>query len=593
MQSNHSQIFISLTLLTFVGFSGWIIANDFSIYVPSSDVVFGSGTEQCDDGNNLDGDGCSSACQNENLCDGSFPDGELDNGEECDDGNGLNTDACDNYCRITICGDRIIQSPNGRGQAEVCDDGNSAVGDGCNSVCTLEIADECGNWVTDGTEDCDDGKRCNNNGDPCYSNADCYGSGTCGTYAGDGCGGSGGTPPEVCDNSTDDDCDGDTDCDDSDCTSHPSCFVGAPASCDYCTACENSYAETWTMTFDASGVTGSCGSADCSNYTGTFYLRMHDQASYSNCNCDGGFCWSDAAMNNDDCNNNGNKWTLTPNVVTDRWELVTGGTSELVTYYKAGGLWDCDGTNILTLDNSNIDPMCSGWPSSVTLTPSASNVTCQSGKTCGNSSVEYDTNTSTYEECDDGNTTSNDGCSNACLLEWWYLPGSEVCDNGTDDDSDSLIDCEDPGCPYGHKCGANGLRCASGSCACPGGTTESNCTDTNDNDCDGSTDCADSDCSADPACGGGGGTPEDCDAAGDEDGDGDENCADSDCPNGTTCAANGMQCASGSCTCPGGSTETACDDLSDNDCDGSTDCSDADCSADPACGGGGGTPEDC
>ncbi|MBT3835254.1 DUF4215 domain-containing protein, partial [Candidatus Peribacteria bacterium] len=170
MQSNHSQIFISLTLLTFVGFAGWIVANDFSIYVPSSDVVFGSGTEQCDDGTNLDGDGCSRTCQNENLCDGSFPDGALNGGEECDDGNGLNTDACDNYCRITICGDRIVQSPNGRGQAEACDDGNREVGDGCNSVCVLEIADECGNWVTDGTEDCDDGSRCSNTGDPCYSN---------------------------------------------------------------------------------------------------------------------------------------------------------------------------------------------------------------------------------------------------------------------------------------------------------------------------------------------------------------------------------------------------------------------------------------
>jgi hypothetical protein len=42
-------------------------------------------------------------------------------------------------------------------------------------------------------------------------------------------------------------------------------------------------------------------------------------------------------------------------------------------------------------------------------------------------------------------------------------------------------------------------------CTCPGDcgaapTTESSCTDTTDNDCDGQTDCADPDCSGNAAC---------------------------------------------------------------------------------------------
>ncbi len=74
----------------------------------------------------------------------------------------------------------------------------------------------------------------------------------------------------------------------------------------------------------------------------------------------------------------------------------------------------------------------------------------------------------------------------------------------------------------------------------PAGCTPSTevCDDGADNDCDGATDCDDSDCSADPAC---------------------------------------------SCT----PSAEVCDDGADNDCDGDVDCADADCTGDPACDGGG------
>ena len=48
--------------------------------------------EQCDDGNNTDGDGCSSTCQA--VC----GDGKKVGSEECDDGNNVDTDACSNSC---------------------------------------------------------------------------------------------------------------------------------------------------------------------------------------------------------------------------------------------------------------------------------------------------------------------------------------------------------------------------------------------------------------------------------------------------------------------------------------------------------------
>ena len=67
--------------------------------------------EECDDGNNVDGDGCSSNCKFENLC----GNGVLDPGEYCDYGpllNGKPGTGCDSkcqktsYCPLTTCDPR-------------------------------------------------------------------------------------------------------------------------------------------------------------------------------------------------------------------------------------------------------------------------------------------------------------------------------------------------------------------------------------------------------------------------------------------------------------------------------------------------------
>ncbi len=50
--------------------------------------------EACDDGNNIDGDGCSANCTVEAFC----GDGTLDPGEQCDDGNTVNGDGCSALC---------------------------------------------------------------------------------------------------------------------------------------------------------------------------------------------------------------------------------------------------------------------------------------------------------------------------------------------------------------------------------------------------------------------------------------------------------------------------------------------------------------
>jgi len=160
----------------------------------------GSGTEQCDDGNTENDDGCSSTCLDEDLCVGGTPDGEVEGDEECDDNNLIDTDTCDSNCRITVCGDGTIQNPNGQSVAEECDDGNTVPGDGCSVACQTE-SDDCGDGNVDVGEDCDDGKRCDNTGDPCQDDLDCSG-GSCVGRSGDGCTTPGGGGGGSCGNGT-------------------------------------------------------------------------------------------------------------------------------------------------------------------------------------------------------------------------------------------------------------------------------------------------------------------------------------------------------------------------------------------------------
>jgi len=110
--------------------------------------------EMCDDGNLIDGDGCSSTCQSEPKC----GDGVLDPGEACDDGNNMDGDGCSAACTIeAFCGDGNLDP------GEECDDGNRMDGDGCDSNCKVEPY--CGDGKLDPGEECDDGN--NVNGDGC------------------------------------------------------------------------------------------------------------------------------------------------------------------------------------------------------------------------------------------------------------------------------------------------------------------------------------------------------------------------------------------------------------------------------------------
>ncbi len=110
-----------------------------------------SGAEACDDGNNYDGDGCDSNCT-ETGC----GNGRVTRGEQCDDGNLVDGDACSSICTLPICGDGHVDP------GEECDDANDVDGDGCERDCRRSPV--CGDGVVGVTEECDDGNTAGGDG---------------------------------------------------------------------------------------------------------------------------------------------------------------------------------------------------------------------------------------------------------------------------------------------------------------------------------------------------------------------------------------------------------------------------------------------
>ena len=146
-------------------------------------------SELCDDGNTVNGDGCSRLCQIEASwscptegmpCEylGVCGNGVLTSNKACDDGNTADGDGCSGDCKTvetgyicrvpgkpctTRCGDGLVKG------IETCDDGNTAAGDGCSATCKIESGYQCtgapsactptvcGNKIVETGESCDDG----------------------------------------------------------------------------------------------------------------------------------------------------------------------------------------------------------------------------------------------------------------------------------------------------------------------------------------------------------------------------------------------------------------------------------------------------
>ena len=182
-------------------------------------------SEQCDDGNTTNGDGCSRICQIEANWDcptqgqpctylGTCGNGVLTSNKACDDGNTKSGDGCSGDCKTVetgyicrkpgnpctpLCGDARITG------VEECDDGNADSGDGCSPICRIEPGwtctkttpstcthSECGNGKVETGETCDDGNTVPFDGcsPSCQKDPTCGTSssavGECKTVCGDG-----------------------------------------------------------------------------------------------------------------------------------------------------------------------------------------------------------------------------------------------------------------------------------------------------------------------------------------------------------------------------------------------------------------------
>jgi len=147
-------------------------------------VVNPAAGEQCEDGNEVDGDGCDSNCTL-TAC----GNGIVTVGEQCD-GAGA-TETCDADCTVRVCGDGTRNTAAG----EECDRGDAIDGDGCDSNCTRtacgngivttgEVCDDAGAsatcdpdctlpWCGDGTHNAAAGEECDDGGDSAACDMDC------------------------------------------------------------------------------------------------------------------------------------------------------------------------------------------------------------------------------------------------------------------------------------------------------------------------------------------------------------------------------------------------------------------------------------
>ena len=94
--------------------------------------------EQCDDGNQIEGDGCDSNC----LLSGCG-NNRKESSEACDDGDNTNGNGCTAQCILEFCGDGVVNNVIDFSDTEQCDDGGTIPADGCDATCQVEDAFVC------------------------------------------------------------------------------------------------------------------------------------------------------------------------------------------------------------------------------------------------------------------------------------------------------------------------------------------------------------------------------------------------------------------------------------------------------------------
>ncbi len=423
------------------------------------------GSEGCDDGNTVSGDGCSSACMVEAglrllrgaigvRCNGKIAavcgNGIVELNETCDDGNTMSGDGCSSTCQIeagyscptpgsackvgkAYCGDGILQTGG-----EQCDDGNTKPGDCCNGTCQLEPNCKCvtpvpaltpphqvcsstiicGDGVVEPGEACDDGN----------------------TMSGDGCS--------------------------ADCDTVESGFTCPPkgGACTQAAAytCGNGIVEPGEQCDDGNMASGDGCSADCKVEPG-YVCPAAGMACASIAFCGDGKvdytrgeqCDDGNMVSGDGCSPtcqsrpDGSAATRRPRLSAPTRSCAATRSSRVTKHVTTETPWPETGARRRARSRRGGSARWSG--------PRASPfVVMKSSRGRG--------------PCDDGNTTSGDGCSSTCQLEPGYVcttpaaaciptvcgdgvvQGSEQCDNGTANNTGEYGQCN-PDCTLPVTCG--------------------------------------------------------------------------------------------------------------------------------------------
>ena len=384
------SIMKDMTLIAAPGVFGQAVSSG-AVYVKHSaycqDGLVHS-VEDCDDGNNVTGDGCSASCQLEHgwgchgdsstcfVCGNSV----VELAMTCDDGNFVNGDGCDQFCQVetgygcygepsgcVTCGNGVL------GTNQECDDGNVVSGDGCSSICTIEAGwncsnapsqcQSCGNGKKEYTEVCDDGNSVN----------------------GDGC---------------------------------SNCAIDAGSSCrnnsellSICKTCGNSVKEDDESCDDGNSIAGDGCDSSCQVETG-YYC---DNQLPSVCQkCGNGrvegteICDDNNIISGDGCS---------PQCTVEKRFICTPSSNPLTPAYNistcshcGNGFLEvgevCDDGNYLNHDGCDEHCVVESLYSCSSVPDSKSSCSL-----CGNG------NTEAGEGCDDGNLKDGDGCSPSCTVE--------------------------------------------------------------------------------------------------------------------------------------------------------------------------------
>ncbi|MBX3276034.1 MAG: DUF4215 domain-containing protein [Sandaracinaceae bacterium] len=273
-----------------------------------------------------------------------------------------------------VCGNGRVEP------GEACDDGNTTGGDGCSADCTSN--ETCGNGVRDPGEVCDDGNT--TGGDGCSAGCDSdesCGNGIVDFAVGEECDDENSTPGDGCHECRSETCSTAEDCDDDDpCNGEESC--GAGGEC-----IPGARAADGTTCGDGTArelcVAGACRVSAC----GDGYL---DTGATPPEQCDDG-----GTTGGDGCD---------PSCQLEPCTSVE----------------QCDDANVCTAGHACTDGFCvlgthvsNGTLCDADMSPATRDI-CLRGRcqrsVCGDGYVDV------AEQCDDGNTTSGDGCEADCTF---------------------------------------------------------------------------------------------------------------------------------------------------------------------------------